>query len=633
MDRELRILILEDDSADAELMQRELRNAGITFSAMLVDSREGFIKGLEEFSPDMILSDNKLPSFDGISALDISQKKCPDIPFIFVTGTMGEEWAVETLKRGACDYVLKDRIYRLASVVKRALQEVKERNEHKRAEETIKEHAEQYRTIVSATLFGFLLTDEKAKLLDVNDTYCSMSGYTRKELLNLSISDLEATDKPEDVAARIQRVIESGTDQFESKHKAKDGRVFDIEVSMSFLYSRKQFIAFIRDITDRERVKQELINAKEHAEESDRLKTSFLHNISHEIRTPMNAIVGFSALLGEPDVDAQSRKDYIETIMLSSNHLLLIITDIIDIANIEANIVKVDKNEININSKLKSLCNQFIPVANEKKIQLVCETGVPDSDALIITDSTKLTQILTNLINNAIKFTDKGYVKVGCVLRDMFLEFRVSDTGIGIPQEYHNKIFDRFYQVQHTTSRLYEGTGLGLAIAKAYAELLGGNIRLSSEPGAGTSFFVTIPYEKQVVATETVKEKMGYEVFVFPEKKTILVVEDVDSNFKLINCFLAGANADIIRASNGEEAVEIALAEKNIDLILMDIKMPELDGYTAAKIIWESKPDIPIIAQTAYADDKEEAIGSGCSGFILKPFDKKSLLKVIREFI
>jgi CheY-like chemotaxis protein len=347
----------------------------------------------------------------------------------------------------------------------------------------------------------------------------------------------------------------------------------------------------------------------------------------------MNGIVGFCTLLGEPDADAQSRKEYIDVIIQCSDHLLSIISDIVDISNIEANIVKISKNSININLVLKLICDQFLPKAGEKKLQLICDTQIEDSDALIITDSTKLTQILINLINNALKFTDDGFVKVGCVLTNKFLEFHVSDTGIGISEEHHLKIFNRFYQVKNETSRLYEGTGLGLAISKAYVDLMGGKIWVSSEPEKGTTFTFTIPYEKQIIAEKQGTEKSVTEIFASKKKMKILVAEDTDSNFKLLTYFLKGTYAEIIRASNGKIAVEKCLSEKNFDLILMDIKMPEMDGLTAVKLIRQANIDIPIVAQSAYADDKEKVIESGCDAFIIKPFDKKGLLKVLQEFI
>jgi CheY-like chemotaxis protein len=219
------------------------------------------------------------------------------------------------------------------------------------------------------------------------------------------------------------------------------------------------------------------------------------------------------------------------------------------------------------------------------------------------------------------------------MLRDKHLEFSVADTGIGIPQPYHEKVFDRFYQVQSNVSRLYEGTGLGLAISKAYVEHLGGRIWLTSEPGKGTAFSFTIPYEKQIFTPLKIQERKATDTYVFPVKRVILVAEDIESNFKLIKYFLAGSNTEVLHARNGREAVDKCLSNNMIDLILMDIKMPVMDGYSAVRLIREKNNEVPIIAQTAYADDRDKALEWGCSGFISKPFDKKSLFKVLCEYI
>jgi CheY-like chemotaxis protein len=218
-------------------------------------------------------------------------------------------------------------------------------------------------------------------------------------------------------------------------------------------------------------------------------------------------------------------------------------------------------------------------------------------------------------------------------LKNNSLEFCVSDTGIGIPPEFHNKVFERFFQVQSNESRLYEGTGLGLAISKAYVEHLGGKIWFTSESGKGTSFFFTIPYEKQISIPIPVFEAKKPVSHISLSVKNILVAEDDESNFAVIRYFLTGPNTKVLRAYNGKEAVEICLSNANIDLILMDVKMPVMDGYTATKLIREINTKIPIIAQTAYADDKEKAFEYGCSGFISKPFNKKSLLDIISDFI
>jgi hypothetical protein len=320
-------------------------------------------------------------------------------------------------------------------------------------------------------------------------------------------------------------------------------------------------------------------------------------------------------------------------ILQGSDHLLAIITDIVDISNIEANLVKVVKNVINVNQIIKSLCNQFLPDAEKKGIEVACEYGLPDSGAMIMSDGTKLTEILSNLMSNALKFTDSGYIRLSYTMHEDLIEFRIADSGLGISEEYQTRVFDRFYQIQDSVSKLYEGTGLGLSIAKAYVELLGGTIWLKSEQGKGTSFYFTVPFEQPIVKEEKVVEKKINGGFVFPVKKTILVAEDIDSNFKLVQFFLSGINADIIRAENGKIAVEKLKSNRNIDLILMDIKMPVMDGYTAIKKIRETNTTIPIIAQTAYADDRNTAIECGCNGFLSKPFDRNKLLSILREYI
>jgi PAS domain S-box-containing protein len=485
-------------------------------------------------------------------------------------------------------------------------------------------------SILKTIPFGMHIVDETGSILFQNDIFKRIFS---EEALGKKCWDILRDDRTQCIDCPLFKGITiNETDSFES-NGILGNRVFEVSYTGMIYLNRKAMLEIFQDITERKIAEEEIKDARDKAEESDKLKTAFLHNISHEIRTPMNAIVGFSTLLGEPDVDAQSKQSYIETIIQSSNNLLGIISDIMDFSNIEANLIKNTKSEINLNSKIKSLWNQLLPRANQKGIQLICEAGILDSDVLIVTDGTKLSQIISNLICNAIKFTEKGYVKVSYSLKDNFIEFCVSDTGIGIPQKYHEKVFERFYQVDEIFSRFHEGTGLGLAISKAYVELLGGKIWLSSEPDQGTSFFFTIPFERYIKMPENSDKTSVNEEFYSFINKTILVAEDIDSNFKLISYFLSKTNATIIRASNGLEAVREFHKNKNIDLIIMDIKMPIMDGYSATKQIREKDAHIPIIAQSAYVNDSNTAIQSGCSGFISKPFDKKGLLKVICDFI
>ena len=250
----------------------------------------------------------------------------------------------------------------------------------------------------------------------------------------------------------------------------------------------------VEDITSRKKAETELILAKEKAEESDRLKTAFLHNVSHEIRTPMNAIIGFSSLINEPDLTEAERTHYGDIIFQSSNQLLSVINDIVDIANIESGQIKLNLREMNLNSSLMSLNEQFMLKGIEQKVPLYLKTGLKDEDSDIKTDVTKLIQVLSNLLNNAFKFTRKGKIEFSYILKNGFIEFSVSDTGIGISPEHIEKIFNRFYQVDAAGSRRFGGTGLGLSICKAYVEYMGGIISVESEPGKGTNFTFTIPH-------------------------------------------------------------------------------------------------------------------------------------------
>ncbi|TAL61999.1 MAG: PAS domain S-box protein, partial [Bacteroidetes bacterium] len=491
---------------------------------------------------------------------------------------------------------------------------------------------ERYRNTLDNMLEGCHIIGFDWRYLYLNNAADVHNRRPKEELLGRKYTDIWPGTESTEVYGILKHCMDERVPHYtENEFLFPDGTKGWFELSIQPV--QEGIFILSQDITGRKKNEEELIMAKEKAEEGDRLKTAFLHNISHEIRTPMNAIVGFSALLNEPNIDSSNRHLYTELIMNGSYQLLSIITDIIDISNIEANTVKVTTSEINLNSIIRSLHEQFLLKANEKNITIVSEPGLPDEDSIIQTDKTKLIQIISNLLNNALKFTWQGQIKFGYGVKDNMIEFYVSDTGLGIPEEYHKKIFERFYQVEDPVEKLNEGIGVGLTICRAYVELLGGEIRLVSTPEVGSTFYFTLPIEKPGDMLLTTTSPMKEISFVFPEKKKILIAEDIESNFKLICHFLSGANADVIRASNGKEAVEKCLSDQSIDLVLMDIRMPVMSGYAATELIRLSKPDIPIIAQTAYGDDRERAIKCGCSGIISKPFDKKHLLQTIQQFI
>ncbi len=480
-----------------------------------------------------------------------------------------------------------------------------------------------------------ILLDGNLKIVDVNDKAISTFGYTREEMIGMDCSRLHSGSSHISMAEFKREIDDTGSAFFETVRVKKDNSEFPSEISARLIEINgvRYYQTIGRDITNRKMIQAELLREKERAQENDRLKTAFLHNISHEIRTPLNAIVGFSALLGEQDLDKATRQSFADTILNSSDTLLSILSDIIEFSNIQANIVKVTREEFNLNGVIKSLYDQFLLRAEKKGFILMTEAGLPDKDSVIATDRIKLIQIFSNLLNNAFKFTRQGQIIFGYIVKDKLLEFYVSDTGIGIDKKYHEKIFDRFYQIEDPLTKHFEGTGLGLSICRAYVELLGGEIGLSSIPGEGSTFVFTLPYKRQSESETKPLSMPNGKDFRFPLIKKILVAEDIDINFKLIAKYLSEANVEVLRASNGKEAVEIASSYPNLDLILMDIKMPVMDGYEATKLIRESNKHVPIIAQTAYVDDRSKVIECGCSSIITKPFNKAELLRTIKEFI
>ena len=395
------------------------------------------------------------------------------------------------------------------------------------------------------------------------------------------------------------------------------------------------FMIVCRDITDRKKIEADLVAAKNKAEESDKLKTAFLHNISHEIRTPLNAIVGFSSLLDDLNLSRDQQKSFIEIINKSSDHLLEIINDIIEISNIEAGIVKVNENDLDLNNLIEELFIQFNLDSDRKNVQLERTIGIQNEKVIIRTDKTKLVQIISNLLSNSLKFTDTGIIKFGYSTEGNNIQFYVSDTGKGIPQNKFNKIFDRFYQVEHNENRLYEGTGLGLSICKAYVELLGGQIWLTSNVGEGTTFYFTIPFNGVNISLKSNTNFITEELSAITLNKTILIAEDDDNNYRLLCEILKSPGYKIIRAKNGIEALEIVKSAPEIDLILMDIKMPVLDGFEATRKIKDTHPDIPLIALTSYTSESDKKIASniGFADFISKPYSRKILIDALNRIL
>jgi len=496
-----KILFVEDLISDAELVWKVIEREKIVFGKVLVDNEQDFIAALGSFRPDLIISDYSLPQFDGFTALTIKNRLAPDIPFILVTGSVNEETAVEIMKAGADDYVIKDNLARLGGAIRSAIAKKDALRIKEAAQDALRESEERFRLAVENSPVPVMIYDEDGKVLMLSKGWTHFSGYTITDIPTLS-DWTRAAYGSQDGAERdfINRLFNTSesSDNGEWTIRTRDGgkRIWEFQTTpLGRVSEGKRVLQSLAiDVTESRKMQEMLTRERDRAEENDRLKTAFLHNISHEIRTPMNAIIGFTSLMADPGQSDSQRESYSEIIMNSCNQLVDVVSDIIEISNIEAGILTYRKETFNVNSQMASLCRQYQVKAAEKYLTLSLVSNIPENDAVIETDQSKLVSILTSLLNNAFKFTREGTVEFGCEREDDFLRFFVSDTGIGIPEEEQGKIFDRFYQVEHTASRSYEGAGLGLSISKAYSEFLGGSIRVESTPGKGSRFVFMIPY-------------------------------------------------------------------------------------------------------------------------------------------
>lgn len=383
----------------------------------------------------------------------------------------------------------------------------------------------------------------------------------------------------------------------------------------------------------RQKMIQDLIQARDKAEESDRLKTAFLANVSHEIRTPMNGILGFMEMLGDPDLDDAQRESYLGIVNKSGRRLLATINDIVEISKIEAGLITLHSSPMNLADMMNYQLAFFKKEAEEKSLTLTLEASLDGAEALVIIDRNKLEGILSNLLNNALKFTHTGGVVFGNSLKDDQLLFYVRDTGIGIESSKLDLIFQRFAQADLSSTRPYEGAGLGLSIVKAYVEKMGGRIWVESTVGVGSTFYVQLPYYP--VDTQPVKEVEAMPLLDETIPVTILVAEDDETSYQYLEIILSLEGAIVLRATNGGDAVKVVKDHPEVDLVLMDVKMPGLNGLEATRLIRAFNTTIPIIAQTAYAFDKDkvEAMDAGCTDFLAKPVKRQALLALIRQYV
>jgi hypothetical protein len=507
------------------------------------------------------------------------------------------------------------------------------------AEESLKVSEEKYRRIFENVQDLFYETAIDGTILEVSPSieFLSHGQYRRKELIGKSIYDFySVADERSALVSKIEK--EGIVSDFEIMLKNADGSLIPCSLSSRIFFDTQgrpeKIIGSVRDITDRKNVTEALKLAKEKAEESDRLKTEFLNNISHEVRTPLNGILGFAEIVFQHELTVEEKKESYAMLLESSDRLLNTITNYMDISLITSGNMSVHNKDFFPTSFLRKIFNNYESVCSNRKLDLFLDITGQSDDLSVNSDPEIVQKILSHFLNNSIKFTQKGSIHFGFNRKEDQLEFFVKDSGIGIGLDSFNKIFDRFSKEDRGHQNVIEGSGLGLSIAKGMSEIIGGKIRVESELGVGSCFFLTIPIKKdaEVSLSGSAREKARK---VIPGSM-ILVAEDDETNFYFLNALLTmTTSAKILHAANGREAIELFKANPGIRLILMDMKMPEIDGFEATRQIKLINKNVCIIAVTAYAmsGDEERIIASGCDVYLSKPINKKSLLEKISEFI
>ena len=505
------------------------------------------------------------------------------------------------------------------------------------AYQELRENESRYRELAEMLPQSIFETDKMGNLVYANKAWHKIFGFTHKDIEEgLNLIEILQTNNDNNLFG-INRVENS--DYIAIR---KDGSRFPVQV-FSDTITKDNLIAgrrgIIIDATLRNKYIEGLQRETAKAVNSDKMKSSYLANMSHEIRTPMNSIIGFANLLATPGIPEDQKAEFVAYIQSSGKMLLNLIDDIIDVAKIEAGEIKIQSapcRPIQIIHELLSTFEGYKTTLGKQEIEL--EASLPDDEIVFRSDAFRLRQIMSNLISNAIKFTDKGKVTISLSIRnERMLEFAVEDTGVGMTKEELNIIFERFSRTQRSEDKNIAGTGLGLTISKNLVELLGGKLWVSSVQGEGSRFRFQLPYTK-VMDTAMIRpagqQKSGNELYLW-EGRTLLIAEDDEKSYIFLKEILQNTGIRIVHAVNGKEVVEAVKFTDKIDMVLLDIQMPFLDGYEAAKAIKQLRPNLPIIAQTAMAmeSDREKCIMAGCDDYLAKPLNPSKLLAKMSQFM
>ncbi len=666
-DKLVRILMVDDRAENLFALQVILSNKDyICVKANSGEEAMEILRHEQDFA--IILMDVQMPVMNGYETVELIRKieKLKLVPIIFLTASMDTTLNIfKGYEAGAVDYMIKPLmpeilkakvavfgyLYKKNQELLNQKEQLKKLNSDITAQKLISKYS---LSLIEASHDPLFAINTEGKITDMNDASVKVTGLSRDQLLATDFFDyFTAPEKARELQHAVfsQGAIANSPLTFHHK----DGTLVDVLFNGAIYKDDggKTMGAVIvaRDITDQKRFENELIEAKSKAEratlkaeESNRLKEAFLANMSHEIRTPMNAIIGFSDILSKRELGKED-KEFIVTIKTAGESLLTIINDILDISKIEAGMMTFEEHPFSIKEMFKSLNEMMVGKATAKNLTLSfdCAENIP---SILSGDNTRLAQIIINLIDNAIKFTSKGKVQTKAqVLKSKsditFLEFSIADTGIGIPQDKLEHIFERFRQAENHTTRKYGGTGLGLSIAKQLVELQGGTMSVESEFKKGSVFTFCIPFKNsndEKPVTAIAEKKYNVEEL---SKLNILVVEDNQLNVKLILSLFATYNLKLQVAENGNVCIEKLRENSNasppsppFDIILMDMEMPVMNGYETTNIIRKDlKSNIPIIAMTAnaMAGEKEKCLSLGMNDYISKPINANLLFEKMYE--
>lgn len=637
MERIIKILCVEDSEQDAELLMYELYKAGLRTDSLRVDHREAMEKALSAREWDVILCDYSMPSFDPFTALRLAKSMGLEIPFIVISGTIGEENIIRLMREGCHDCVMKHHLKRLPAIIERELGDAAIRMENS----GMKERLQKYEILARYSKDIMLFIDQEGGLLEVNDAALAAYGFTREELLDMTIFDIRKGDDvlfvQEQMAISQARGI-----LFETVHHRKDGSCFPVEISSqgTMINGKAVLFSVVRDISERKQMEHHLLSAKEKAEAANRSKSQFLANMSHEIRTPMNGIIGMTELALMTELDEEQR-DYLEIVRTSTQSLLRVVNDVLDYSKIEASKMILNAQPFNIREAVRGVADLFLVSAVQKNITL--HTWIDDDiPQTLIGDAIRLKQVLSNVVGNAVKFTSRGGVTVNLSAKTLNegrirLVFSVKDTGIGILEAHQQQLFQSFYQVEKTMVRSYGGTGLGLAISKSIVEMMEGDFLVKSREGEGSQFTFSVimntcPDQQTLCAPESPRVQLRSD---HTGVKKVLLIEDDETSRALGKILLEKKGLTVTVAVDGNEAVERALADR-YTLIFMDVSIPLRDGYEATREIRKRQQfHTPIIAMTAYAlaGDREKCLAAGMDDYLSKPVDVLALNAVIDKWL